>query len=329
MRMFISYLAARWRVLALFVVFTAVFLVLFFLYQLPVSAVAYGFLLCTFIGLIALFFDFSSFREKRRVLQGMLNEVTDTLEHLPPPQNGLEADYQALLRTLFEERRQLRRKLTTRYADTVEYYTMWVHQIKNPIAAMRLLLQNEEGAQTAELQEELQRIEQYVEMVLTYLRLDAHSTDYVIREYDLDRIVRQAVRKYASQFIRKKIHLEYEPLGVKVLTDEKWLLFVVEQLLSNALKYTKSGSVTIRLEAPKTLCIADTGIGIAPEDVPRIFEKGYTGYNGREDKRSSGIGLYLCKRICRNLHHGISAQSAPGSGTVVRLELDSAQLEVE
>ena len=329
MRMFISYLAARWRVLALFAVFTAVFLGLFFLYQLPVSAVVYGFLLCTFIGLIALFFDFSAFREKRRVLQGMLNEVTDTLENLPPPQNGLEADYQALLRTLFEERWQLRRKLTTRYADTVEYYTMWVHQIKNPIAAMRLLLQNEEGAQTAELQEELQRIEQYVEMVLTYLRLDAHSTDYVIREYDLDRIVRQAVRKYASQFIRKKIHLEYEPLGVKVLTDEKWLLFVVEQLLSNALKYTKSGSVTIRLEAPKTLCIADTGIGIAPEDVPRIFEKGYTGYNGREDKRSSGIGLYLCKRICGNLHHGIFAQSAPGSGTVVRLELDSAQLEVE
>ena len=177
--------------------------------------------------------------------------------------------------------------------------------------------------------EELQRIEQYVEMVLTYLRLDAGSTDYVIKEYSLDDIVRQAVRKYAAQFIRKKIRLVYEPLNVTVLTDEKWLLFVVEQLLSNALKYTRSGSVSITLEQPKTLCITDTGIGIAPEDVPRIFEKGYTGYNGRQDKRSSGIGLYLCRRICHNLHHGISIRSAVGKGTAVLLELESTVLEVE
>ena len=329
MRMFISYLAARWRVLALFAVFTAVFLGLFFLYQLPVSAVVYGFLLCTFIGLIALFFDFSAFREKRLVLQGMLNEVTDTLEHLPQPQNGLEADYQALLRTLFEERRQLRRKLTTRYADTVEYYTMWVHQIKNPIAAMRLLLlQNEEGAQTAELQEELQRIEQYVEMVLYYLRLDSHSSDFLFRSCKLDQILRSAIHTYAGQFIRRKVKLVYHGTDSTVLTDEKWLQFVVEQILSNALKYAPGGTVTIQLEGD-VLVIQDTGIGIAEEDLPRIFEKGFTGLNGRGPQRSTGIGLYLCRQITSRLGHIITIESQPGQGTTVRLDLSHKFLEFD
>ena len=162
-----------------------------------------------------------------------------------------------------------------------------------------------------------------------FLRLDSASTDYVIQEYDLDRIVKQAVKKYASQFINKKIQLRYHPLNTTVLTDEKWLLFVLEQVLSNALKYTPSGSVAIDLESPKTLCIRDTGIGIAPEDLPRVFEKGYTGYNGRSDKKASGIGLYLCRRICRNLGHTITANSSLESGTVIRIQLERKKVEFE
>ena len=127
----------------------------------------------------------------------------------------------------------------------------------------------------------------------------------------------------------KKLRLCYEPLKVKVLTDEKWLSFVIEQVLSNALKYTNAGSITIDLEEPLTLCIRDTGIGIAPEDIPRIFEKSYTGYNGRADKKASGIGLYLCRRICRNLGHTITVNSSPGSGTVVRINLAHKDLQVE
>ena len=107
----------------------------------------------------------------------------------------------------------------------------------------------------------------------------------------------------------------------EVLTDEKWLVFVLEQILSNALKYTKSGSIHIYLspDAPKTLVIEDTGIGIAAEDLPRIFEKGFTGCNGRTDKKASGIGLYLCRRICRNLSHTITAQSQTDQGTTIRI----------
>lgn len=196
-------------------------------------------------------------------------------------------------------------------------------------ARLRLLLQDADTDEQRALLEQVQSVEQYVEMVLGYLRLESPSSDYVIRNYALDDIVRQVVRKYASQFIRRKLRLEYTPLNVSVITDEKWLLFVIEQVLSNALKYTRSGSVSITLEAPKTLCIRDTGIGIAPEDLPRVFEKGYTGSNGRTDKRATGIGLYLCRRILAKLGHSITIVSTPGVGTTVRIGLEQDALEVE
>ena len=215
------------------------------------------------------------------------------------------------------------------YQELVEYYTVWAHQIKTPIAAMRLLLQDADTDEQRALLEQVQSVEQYVEMVLGYLRLESPSSDYVIRNYALDDIVRQAVRKYASQFIRRRLRLEYTPLNVSVITDEKWLLFVIEQVLSNALKYTRSGSVSIMLEAPKTLCIRDTGIGIASEDLPRVFEKGFTGCNGRTDKRATGIGLYLCRRILEKLGHTIAITSTVGEGTTVRICLQQDALEVE
>ena len=166
---------------------------------------------------------------------------------------------------------------------------------------------------------------------MAFLRLDSTSTDYVIREHDLDAIIRGELRKFSGEFIGRRLTLEYAPLNVTVLTDAKWLAFVIGQVLSNALKYTPLGRITITLGAPKTLCISDTGIGIAPEDLPRIFERGYTGCNGRLEsgQRSSGIGLYLCRRICRKLGHGITAESEPGAGTTVRIDLESAKLEVE
>lgn len=252
-----------------------------------------------------------------------------TADHLPEAMNLIEEDYREVLSELSDEKQRLITSMEQKYREMMDYYTIWVHQIKTPIAAMRLLLQSGEGAQYRELSEELQRIEQYVEMVLCYLRLDSDSTDYVLKEYELDELIRQAVRKYAASFIRKKLRLEYEPVNCRVLTDEKWMLFVLEQVLSNALKYTKAGSISISQESPGILCIRDTGIGIAPEDLPRIFEKGYTGYNGRSDKKASGIGLYLCKRICRNLGHRIAAESAVGTGTVIRIDFRRSELEVE
>ena len=202
---------------------------------------------------------------------------------------------------------------------------MWVHQIKTPIASMRLSLQQEDTPQARRLLQELSRAEQYVEMVMVYLRLTGGS-DLVLREYELDAIVRRAVRRFAGEFIGRKLKLCYEPLNVSCVTDEKWLLFVIEQVLSNALKYTRAGSITIELEAPKTLVIRDTGIGVAPEDLPRIFEKGYTGYNGRGDQKASGLGLYLCRTICKRLGHTITASSVPDHGTAIRITLEQRQV---
>ena len=226
---------------------------------------------------------------------------------------------------------RLRRKLAAsgretadaaRYREMVDYYTAWVHQIKTPIAAMRLTLQPDDTPNARRLMSQLLRIEQYVDMVLMYLRLDEGTSDYVIRACDLDGIIRQSLRKFAGEFIDRRLTLHYEPLHLSVVTDEKWLGFVVEQVLSNALKYTpEGGSITIDAEAPATLCIRDTGIGITAEDLPRIFDRGYTGRNGRTYRQASGIGLYLCRRICRDLGHTITASSAAGEGTVLRLDL--------
>ena len=145
-------------------------------------------------------------------------------------------------------------------------------------------------------------------MVLGYLKIDGTSSDLLLQNYSLLDIVRQSVRKYAYMFIRKNIILELKEMNCTVLTDEKWLVFVIEQILSNALKYTSSGKISIYMEdtEEKLLIIEDTGIGIAEEDLPRVFEKGFTGYNGRMDKKATGIGLYLCKKILDKLSHKIT-----------------------
>ena len=208
----------------------------------------------------------------------------------------------------------------------LNYYTLWAHQIKTPIASMRLSLQQEDTPKARQLLQELSRAEQYVGMVMVYLRLTDGGSDFVLRTCDLDAIVRQAVRRFAGEFITRKLKLCYEPLNAACVTDEKWLLFVVEQVLSNALKYTREGSITITMEHPKTLVIRDTGIGIAPEDLPRIFEKSYTGYNGRGDQKASGLGLYLCRTICRKLGHSITAESALDEGTAIRIGLSQRQV---
>ena len=329
MKIFFEYLLSHKKSITLWAAFSVVFAIIFWLYRLPLAAVFYSVLICFFIGAVWIFADFNVYREKRHTLRRLLDEINLTAENLPPPRTAEEADYQNLIKTLFDFKQALANEMGEKYADMVDYYTLWAHQIKTPIAAMRLTLQSGEISQSRELTEDLQRIEQYVEMVLCYLRLGSETNDFLIKKYDLDGIIRQAVRKFSSQFIRRKIKLVYEPFGVTVLTDEKWLLFVLEQVLSNALKYTKSGEIEITLEAPKTVCIRDTGIGIAPEDISRIFEKGYTGYNGRTDKKASGIGLYLCRQICGKLGHKITAQSQVGKGTVIKIDLEETQIEVE
>lgn len=209
---------------------------------------------------------------------------------LPVPRTQQERDYQAMIRSLCREQREAMGQIHQRYADALGYFTVWAHQIKTPIAAMRLRMQGEDSALARRLSTQITRVTQYVDMAMTYLRLESQSTDYVIRECALDDVVRAGVKTFAAEFIERKLALHYEPVHVRVVTDEKWLGFVIEQLLSNALKYTQHGGITIRMEDEDTLCIEDTGIGIAAEDMPRLFEQGFTGLNGRDHRRAQRAG---------------------------------------
>ena len=286
-------------------------------------------LLCAFIGLFVLIFDFLRVKDRHKEL-AQIKSIPDAITATFPADNNIQnEDYREVIRLLCEEHNQYKSETNYKYTDMIDYYTVWAHQIKTPIASMRLTLQNEDSALSRKLTSDLFRIEQYVEMVLTFLRLDAESTDYVFKEYDLDSIVKSAVRKFSSEFIDRKLRLIYEPLNASVITDEKWLSFVIEQVLSNALKYTPSGSITISLAGEKTLRIQDTGIGIDPSDLPRIFENGYTGFNGRTDRKASGIGLYLCRRVCNNLGHTITASSIADVGTTIDIDLTQTKLETE
>lgn len=288
----------------------------------------YTALLSGVLALLLALLDLRRFSLRHRQLSDAMKSICVSDEQLPPPENLIEEDYRQLIRALGEEKQRQTSAMDLRLRDMEDYFTLWAHQIKTPIAAMRLILQTKPENSAGEIEGELFRVEQYVEMVLNYLRLDSDSTDFVFKTCALDGIIRQCVRKYAKLFIRKKISLEYEGTALQVLTDEKWLCFVIEQILSNALKYTAAGSIRIFTQG-ETLVIADTGMGIAPEDLPRVFEKGYTGYNGRTDKKATGIGLYLCKRILKKLGHEISIRSEAGRGTEVSIDLSREELTVE
>ena len=322
-----TYLRAYLPALGLFALCCAIFAAAFWLYGLPLGAVGYPALVCAVLWLAYMALRGAAAAKKHRTLNALTAALTE--EMLPEARSVDDADYRAIIAMLQEARRAQETDAARRYADMVEYYTLWAHQIKTPIAAMRLTLQNEDTPLSRRLTAELGRVERYVEMVLAYLRLDADSTDYVLREYDLDPILRAAVKRFSGEFIERRLALDLRPTEARVLTDEKWLSFVLEQLLSNALKYTPEGRISIYMEPPATLCVSDTGIGIAPEDLPRIFEHGFTGCNGRTDKRASGLGLYLCRRVCGRLGHTITAESEPGKGTTVRLDLSRKTLDVE
>jgi len=298
-----------------------IIMAVFSLYSLPAEAVAYAFALTVFFILIVGSLHFICYCKKHKILTNLYHNIAISDFSFEHANDLIERDYQEIIKALDANRKKLINDKDKAYSDMIEYYTIWVHQIKTPISAMRLLLQSEPSETNNELLEQLFKVEQYVEMVLQYLRMENMSNDLVLDKFPLDSIIKQAIRKYSKIFIRKKIKLNYQELDYHVLTDEKWLTFVIEQILSNALKYTITGEISIYMDSrlPDTLVIEDTGIGIEPGDLPRVFEKGYTGFNGRLDKKSTGIGLYLCKRILDKLSHSITIESEPGKGTKVKI----------
>ena len=324
-----QFLWQRRRTAALLAAFAGIYAVVFYLYDMETEAVLYAGGLCVLLGAVVLCVSFFFYYNAHKARINLLQNVEILDEELPKPQTLAEADYQEMVRSLKEAYDRNLRERQRERRESMDYYTTWVHQIKTPISVMRMTLQGEDTEENRELLAELFRTEQYVEMALNWMRLGSDSSDFLFREYALDQILRQAIHKYAPQLVRNRIRLTYEPTDVTVLTDEKWLLFIIEQILSNAVKYARNSSLTISVTPDKMLRIADTGIGIAPEDVPRIFEKGFTGYNGRGDKKSTGLGLYLCRLTAEKLSHKIGVESTVGQGTTFSIDLHRDALWVE
>ena len=319
MRLFLSYLKRNIRLLGMLLLCGALLLAVLGLYRAPLEGALYGLLLCLAVGLCFLIVGFLQYRKKHRALERALSQLREGLPPLPEAADAIEGDYQDLLAALDEDRRAVAARAAEAQDRAETFYTAWVHQIKTPMAAMGLLLQSGEP-DPALLKGELFSMEKYVDLVLTYQRLGSDTTDLVLKDCDLDTVIRAAVKEYARLFILKKLTLTFTPTGLTVLTDEKWLGFVIGQLLSNALKYTQNGGVSI-YAAGTDLIIEDTGMGIPESELPRIFERSFTGENGRSVSRTTGLGLYLCQRACALLGHGIAAESEVGKGTRVILDL--------
>ena len=312
-----SYLKKNIKVYILFIVFILIFFIMFYLYNLPLEALIYTGSFCFLAALIASFSDYANYKESYKKLNFLEQNILNDLDALPKSLDRIDY-YHKIIEKLYEELEKLTQENRQKNTDMVDYYSMWVHQIKTPIAAMNFLLDNEEVDQKI-LQQELFKIERYVEMVLTYIRLDSISSDYVITKINLDEVVKDSVKKYATIFINKKIKLNYASHETMVISDKKWLSFAFEQILGNSVKYSSAGGEITIETCENKLVIEDKGIGIKEEDLPRIFEKGFTGFNGRYEKKSSGLGLYLCKKTLDKLGHHIKISSKVGEGTRIEI----------
>lgn len=414
MKIFVSYIKTN----VLWVVFCAV-LILFQMVFMRLSGMKqndciYGIILESMVFIVVFFIGFINYLIKYNKLKRTSMLDIDEQSDMPETSDSVEQLYQEIIENQIISRKEIKADKDKADSEMLQYYGMWVHQIKTPIAAMRLLLQtdisefaadnenkseeninavelkneykesiNATGLDTEyidtdnkedelekiylgfgelkkELSNELFQIEQYTEMALQYQRVQSETNDFVLEKVKLDKVIRESIRKYAKIFIRKKLAMNYDGTDITVVSDEKWLGFIIEQLLSNAVKYTKSGSITINVgmstlktdvlnnvdkeEQRYKNCenvfdriekkvekgnksrsifveIADEGIGISAEDIPRVFEKGYTGYNGHENKTSTGIGLYLCKQAADKLGHRLEIESEEKKGTKVRVYL--------
>ena len=311
-----SYIKKNLKIYLLLIVFIFIFVLIFYLYNLPFEALFYSGLLCFVAALIVSIIDFNNYRKSYIDLKYLESNILNSKEDLPRSLDIRVEYYQKIIERLHNEVEKLKIEDNKKMEDLADYYSMWIHQIKTPIAAINFLLDNEEIDVKA-FRQELFKIERYVEMVLTYIRLGSETSDYVITSINLDEVVRENIKRYATLFINKKIKLNYVSHETYVISDKKWLGCAFEQLLSNAIKYKKSGGeISINISESK-LIIEDNGIGIYEEDLPRIFEQSFTGLNGRYEKKSSGLGLYLCKKTLDKLQHKIEITSEVNKGTKV------------
>ena len=272
------------------IIMLLLFRLLFAIGSLDISFYNIGLEVVVFAFVIYIFISFGSYKE----------EVS------------LKADNERLT----EENKRLIMNIISGRKELKDYFTLWVHQIKTPITATKMILESNMEDKEARIRPQIIYIEQYTDMAINYLKLMNTDTDMDIGVVSLDDIIKSVLKKYSVLFIINHITLNYEPISETVISDAKWLSILIEQIISNALKYTKTGSITISFDKDSyVLLIKDTGIGIRSEDIPKIFDRGYSGLNGRLNEKSSGLGLYLVREIGNRLSTEITVKSEVGNGS--------------
>lgn len=215
--------------------------------------------------------------------------------------------------------------------DYKEYIEMWVHEIKTPLAASKLIISNNPSPITKSIDEELDKLDAFVEQALFYARSATLEKDYLIKDINLSPLLNKVIRKHSKSFIYKNIKLDIQDMDTNVYTDSKWLEFIIDQIIGNSLKYIteENGEIHIytkQLSNAIELYIQDNGVGISEQDLPRIFDKGFTGSNGRNNEKATGIGLYLCKTLCEKLYLDIRAESHQGTTIIIHFPKNQSLL---
>ena len=317
---FLAYIRSRSRFFAFILLLTGLIFLFDVLFVSQGPYFNYFFLLSSVFSFIFLIWDF--WMELQRYRKELLYGEREA-------KSPMEVLLTEKLEKSESELYQKKSDAENRYNDLVDYYTLWVHQIKTPIAASKLLVSEVADRQLKQqLEQEIFKIDSYTNLVLQYLRLESFHDDLVLKKENIEDLVKEVIRKYAIFFIQKGLSVDLHDLDRRIVTDKKWLLVVIEQILSNSLKYTNEGGIEIYMDG-QDLCIKDTGIGIKNSDVLRVFERGFSGYNGRMTQQSSGLGLYLTQKITQKLGHQIRIESELGQGTTLRIKFSEVNLLIE
>lgn len=284
--------------------------------------IRYALLLIGVMLAAAAILSFARMASRLRALEAAARSLPEEVSALPEASSPENMAWRGLAAQYLRERRALMDAASAAEKERTDYYTLWLHQIKTPLSALDLMAQSSADIDRSLMRQELLKVNQYAASALSYQRLRSLHGDLDLEEVQLYPLCCQTVRGLRPLFTCGRLALTMEPFDDLVISDAKWLGVVVAQVLTNALKYTpEGGRITIRMAQKDVLEISDTGIGIRPEDVPRVFERGFTGHNGRSHEKSTGIGLYLCREICDRLGHRISLTSRLGEGTSVRVDM--------
>lgn len=285
-----DFLKSQNHIIGLFFLFALSFFVIFILSEFPLDKLFLGIEITGFLLLIYLSIQYSKYKK--------------------------EVSFKEKYENLLDENNKLRSTYINEKNDLEEYFLLWTHQIKTPITVANLILNKKSGPDVKKLKEEMFYIEEYTNMAINYIKLTDRATDMDIEKVDLDKVIKTLLKKYSLIFINKRISLDYEDTNVEVIADSKLLSIMIEQILSNALKYTEKGNITISFDKERnSLSIKDTGIGIRDEDLVKIFDRGYSGFNGRVNHKSSGLGLFLVIEISKILKLRVEVKSKLGQGS--------------